>query len=475
MNFLKTLLQPVSKDEDSIRREYILNILLLSCIFLTFIAFLIAIVRVDKYSINPFLLVLSAITLVIFGYLFYLSKKGHYKISSYAFLSIIFIINLFISYLWGTQAQVVILFYILIIIMSGILLSTKIAFFATIFSSISLSVFAYLQNIKILNPDLGWTMESAEIEDVIMFLIFFFIIAIISWLSNREIEKSLQKARESEAELKEERNNLELRVKERTKEIQKLQIEKMAQVYHFAELGRLSSGLFHDMINPIMAISLTIEQIKKTSENNNNLKIIENSVNKVKQANDKMQKLIDSIRKQMTQQGAEENFSINKEIIDAIELLSYKAKKGNIEIVFQNEREIKTIGDSVKFNQIITNIISNSIDSFQGKEQLKNSIEIELKEKNNGIRITIKDNGCGIPDEIKDKIFDPFFTTKNTRKGMGIGLFLVKEFIEKSLKGEINVKSKINKGTSTIIKFSSRKNNGNNKHYIKTRSKRTVS
>ncbi|MFA6252323.1 MAG: HAMP domain-containing sensor histidine kinase [Candidatus Paceibacterota bacterium] len=341
--------------------------------------------------------------------------------------------------------------------MSGILLSTRIAFFATILSSISLSVFAYLQSVKILNPDISWTMESAETEDVIMFLTFFFVIAIVSWLSNREIEKSLQKARKSEAELKEERNNLELRVEERTKEIQKLQIEKMAQVYHFAELGRLSSGLFHDMINPIMAISLTIEQIKKTSENNNNLKLIENSVNKVKQANDKMQKLIDSIRKQITQHGTEELFSINKEIIDAIELLNYKAKKGNTEIVFQSEREIKTIGDSVKFNQIITNIISNSIDSFQGKEQLKNNIEIELSEKNNRIRITIKDNGCGIPDEIKDRIFDPFFTTKNTRKGMGIGLFLVKEFIEKSLNGKIDIKSKINKGTSTIIKFSSRK------------------
>ena len=168
------------------------------------------------------------------------------------------------------------------------------------------------------------------------------------------------------------------------------------------------------------------------------------------------QKLIDSIRKQMTQQGTEELFSINKEIIDAIELLNYKAKKGNIKIVFQNENEIKTIGDSVKFNQIITNIISNSIDSFQNKEQSKNTITIELNEKNGQIKITVEDNGCGIPDEIKDRIFDPFFTTKNTRKGMGIGLFLVKEFIDKSLKGKISVKSKINKGTTTIIKFSSK-------------------
>ncbi|MCK9578075.1 HAMP domain-containing histidine kinase [bacterium] len=319
----------------------------------------------------------------------------------------------------------------------------------------------------IINPDMSWISKYAEIEDIVMFLAFFFIIATISWLSNREIEKSLQRARNSEKELKKERSNLEIRVEERTREIQQLQIEKMTQVYHFAELGRLSSGIFHDLINPLMAISLNIEQIRKTSEKNESLKTIENSINKATIANDKMQKLIESIRKQMSNQDSDEYFLINKEIKDSIEILNYKAKKSNIEVIFNEKNDLVMFGDSIKFNQIITNIISNSIDSFQNKNT-RNIIEITSEKTDKKIEIIIKDNGCGIPDEIQAKIFDPFFTTKKTGKGTGIGLFLVKEIINKHFEGDIVVKSKINKGTAFIISFLL-KNNENRNHLGQTK------
>jgi len=467
MIFLKKLIQPNSKDEDSSRREYILNILLLSCILLTFLACTIAAIRIDKYYTNSLFLIISFFTLLLFVSLFFISKKGHHKVSSFVFLSILFLINLYISYRWGTQAQVVLLFYILIIVMSGILINTKVAFFTTILSSLSLVIFAYLQKKMIINPDMSWISKYAEIEDIVMFLAFFFIIATISWLSNREIEKSLQRARNSEKELKKERSNLEIRVEERTREIQQLQIEKMTQVYHFAELGRLSSGIFHDLINPLMAISLNIEQIRKTSEKNESLKTIENSINKATIANDKMQKLIESIRKQMSNQDSDEYFLINKEIKDSIEILNYKAKKSNIEVIFNEKNDLVMFGDSIKFNQIITNIISNSIDSFQNKNT-RNIIEITSEKTDKKIEIIIKDNGCGIPDEIQAKIFDPFFTTKKTGKGTGIGLFLVKEIINKHFEGDIVVKSKINKGTAFIISFLL-KNNENRNHLGQTK------
>lgn len=462
MNFLQKLIQPKSKDEDSSRREYILNILLLSCFVLTFIACIIAAMRAGMYFINFVFFIISIFTLALFGFLFLISKKGHYKISSFIFLLILFLINLYISYRYGTQAQVVLLFYVLIIVMSGILISTKIAFFATILSSIALTLFAYLQKSTIINPDVSWVTKYAEVEDVIMFLAFFFIISIISWLSNREIEKSLKRARNSEKELKKERNNLEVKVEERTREIQKLQIEKMSQIYHFAELGRLSSGLFHDLVNPLMAMSINIEQIKKTSEKNQGLKIIENSINKATQANDRIQKLVESIRKQIAQQETEELFSIDKEIDEAIDILDYKAKKLDIEISFEkNAEEIIFWGDSIRFSQVITNIISNSIDSFQNKKVSNNKIKIKLKETNSKIEISVEDNGCGIPDKIQDKIFDPFFTTKNIKKGTGIGLFLVKEIVNKNLHGNITIKSEVGKGTITIISLTSEKNNEN--------------
>jgi len=451
--FLEKITRPISKDSDKNRREYIFNILILSLTVLVITGCIIAAVRINYGSNN--VLVWRSIAIAIFlFFLYFLSRKGHFQISTYIFLGTLFIFNLYLSCIWGIQAQVVLLFYTLIIVMSGILVSTKFAFIITTISSLCLLLFSYLQEKNITHPNISWTSKPAQIEDVIMFSVFLFIICIVSWLSNREIEKSLKRARKSEAELKIERDTLEIRVEERTRDLQKLQIEKITQVYHFAELGRLASGLFHDLINPLTAISLDIEKIKETSEKNKELIVIESSINRAKQANDKIQKLILSIRKQMSQQEMQEIFSLSKEIEEAIQILAFKARKLNIDIQFKGDENIKILGDPIKFNQVITNLISNSIDSYQEEANIKQrKILVTLSENDNIIEVIISDNGSGIAEEIKDKIFDPFFTTKNHKKGTGIGLFLVKEIINKYLKGNISVESKINEGSTMTIRF----------------------
>jgi signal transduction histidine kinase len=71
---------------------------------------------------------------------------------------------------------------------------------------------------------------------------------------------------------------------------------------------------------------------------------------------------------------------------------------------------------------------------------------------NDEIRITITDNGPGIPDDIKDKIFQPFFTTKPTGQGTGLGLSLSYDIV-KAHGGELNCSSTTENGTKFIIKL----------------------
>jgi two-component system NtrC family sensor kinase len=66
------------------------------------------------------------------------------------------------------------------------------------------------------------------------------------------------------------------------------------------------------------------------------------------------------------------------------------------------------------------------------------------------LQITIKDNGPGIPDAIKDKIFQPFFTTKDSGKGTGLGLSLAYDIV-KAHGGELSMQSELAKGTDFII------------------------
>jgi signal transduction histidine kinase len=94
------------------------------------------------------------------------------------------------------------------------------------------------------------------------------------------------------------------------------------------------------------------------------------------------------------------------------------------------------------------NIIGNSIDSIENEGE----ISIGTKYMNGTLEVSIKDSGKGMESQIKDKIFDPFFTTKDIGQGTGLGLSITYGIIEEH-NGEVNVNSKLGKGTEFIIKF----------------------
>ena len=97
------------------------------------------------------------------------------------------------------------------------------------------------------------------------------------------------------------------------------------------------------------------------------------------------------------------------------------------------------------------NILSNSIHAVCEKENgEKGEIIITTAQVDGKITISIKDNGCGIPENIKSKIFEPFFTTKNIGEGTGLGLSIVYNIV-KSHNGDIKVVSEAGQGTDFII------------------------
>lgn len=457
VQFFLFLTKPRSKNEDIKRKEFILNILLLSIIFLLSAMLLVKFYGIIflEYSSKSLSPIIIFIILTIFMSLYLLSKKGFYKISSIIFIIIYLLPVTYMLYGWGIDIPQGILMYALLIIMSGILVSTRFAFFATFFVSCVFFALGYFQIHSIISFDGYWRREEFEVRDIIVYIITFFIIAIVSWLSNREIEKSLRRARESEAELQKERDMLEIKVEERTKELRKTQMEKMQILLRFAEMGRLSSGLFHDLVNPMTAVSLNLQQVK--GEDKKELANAKTYLNQAIKAMKRMEELVTVVRQQLKNQEALTDFSINKEIKQVIKILAYKARKNEVEIIFTGEKEIKTYGSQIKFSQAATNFISNAIDSYCGMEKKDKTVYVNLKEKNGKINLSIKDCGCGIAKENLDKIFEPFFTTKSG--GIGLGLSSSKNTIEKNFNGDIKVESEPGKGTELIITFPI-KNNG---------------
>jgi len=235
--------------------------------------------------------------------------------------------------------------------MAGVLIDTKFAFIITILISVSLFVIFYLQHEKIILVDTTWMDEPLHLRDVEIYVVTLVIIATVSWLFNREIEKALYRARSSEKALKKERNFLEIKVEERTKELKQTQLEKMSQLYRFAEFGRLTSGFFHDLANPLTDLSLNLERLstKETSS------LLKRAINGTK----RMESFIGIARKQIQKQEVKTNFSVPDEIKQAIQVLSHKAREEGVKIYFPRTNNLEIYGNPLRFYQLVTNLLSN--------------------------------------------------------------------------------------------------------------------
>jgi two-component system, NtrC family, sensor kinase len=102
-----------------------------------------------------------------------------------------------------------------------------------------------------------------------------------------------------------------------------------------------------------------------------------------------------------------------------------------------------------ELNQVWTNLMHNAIHAMDGKGEL--SVHVKMH-GTSSVLVSISDTGKGIPPEIKDRIFDAFYTTKGIGEGSGLGLYIVKQIIDKH-KGKIWVESTLGKGSAFFVEF----------------------
>ena len=132
----------------------------------------------------------------------------------------------------------------------------------------------------------------------------------------------------------------------------------------------------------------------------------------------------------------------------------------NNEIIFVLDiNEFELYGYENEFLQALINILNNSKDALENKENPK-LIFISTYKNENIATIKITDNGGGIDEKIIEKICEPYFTTKHQSKGTGIGLYMTEEIIVKHMKGELLIKNieliyenRTYDGTEIIIKL----------------------
>lgn len=458
------LTRPKSRNKDFARREFILNVLLVGAIFLSSAAILSAWIGTQRvaqkgeiYQGVP--IALLATVPLSFLALYFFSRGGKPKLVAYIFISLYIFSAMYTSYYWGTSVPQALLIFALVIVMTGVLIGTKFAFVVTIFISLSLFAISYLHTKRIILANTAWRSKPPHLRDTGVSIMIFAIIAIVSWLFNREIEKALQRARRSEKALKKERDFLEVRVEERTKELKKAQLEKVLHLYRLADFGRMAAGFFHDLVTPLTTVSLNVERLQARSKDvkqlNSNMGPL---LKRAASGTRRMKSFVQAVRKQIQKQEEKVVFSLNREIIQSLDVLNYKAKSIRVKLHFVYPKTIRTYGNPLRFNQLITNLVSNAIEAYEGVRRRKNrEVIIKLARQNKRVILEVQDFGCGIPKKNLGKIFDPFFTTKSAEKGTGIGLSICKDIAKEEFGGKIKVESKQGKGTTVIAEFPIRK------------------
>jgi len=446
---IKKTLAPKNTDEEVARHEQILNILIffsITCFSVLSTIRLFDLIAHGPDRGLPFIFLL--IILGFFIFLFWLSKRKMIKTASWL-LIVIYSIPMFYSFFnWGADLPAALLMAILIITFFGVLMGVKASLISASFLSLFIITLTYLQQNNLIAFNDYWRGEKNEVGDAIAYVILIMIITVIVWIFDNGLNKALKRAHLSEQLLKQEHDELEVKVEDRAAKIREMEMEKIGQLYRLAEFGRLSSGVFHDLINPLTAVSLNLEQLK----NNDNDKLLtaQDCLSQAISASHKMEDLIACIKKSIRQENNKIFFSPQLEIETVINILNYKTRKANVKINFFTNEKLDIYGDPVKFSQIIINLISNSIDSYKSKKELLKIIEVHLRKEGDSLIIKVSDCGVGILAEDINKIFNPFFSTKK-EEGLGLGLSSTKNIVEKEFYGTIGVQSEPNKKTEFLV------------------------
>ncbi len=193
---------------------------------------------------------------------------------------------------------------------------------------------------------------------------------------------------------------------------------KLAHAEKMATIGRLVSGVAHEVNNPLAAIlgftDLLLENPEMPSAAREDLQIILQETQRTKEI---VQDLLSFARQRPTQK---EPVNVNAVLRQTIKLRSYDFSSHGVEVTEDFEANLSPpLGDAQQLQQVFLNILNNAYDAIQESGN-HGRIRIRTRRAEDDIEVAFMDNGTGVVDP--ERIFDPFFTTKQAGKGTGLGL-----------------------------------------------------
>ncbi|MBU4346740.1 MAG: GAF domain-containing protein [Candidatus Omnitrophica bacterium] len=248
--------------------------------------------------------------------------------------------------------------------------------------------------------------------------------------------------------------------------------EQIAQAEKMATIGTMADGLSHQINNRFNALSLIASDALDT------LKITDTSgcSAEFKKFTEEMKYALERIQANVMQGGQVvqgllkysrkgdkglEPLELNTVLDNTMEMAQYKVKLSEIDIVRDFPQDLAKIkGNLAQLQEMFFNFIDNAYDAIVERRNMlqeegyRGRITVSAQPKDNVLEIIVKDNGLGVKEEDKKKVFTPFFTTKvSSRRGTGLGLYVINKIITDTHKGRIDFDSEYKTGTRFTLEL----------------------
>ena len=270
----------------------------------------------------------------------------------------------------------------------------------------------------------------------------------------------IHERRRAEEEVRKARDELEMKVMERTAELQRTMAE-LAHMNRLATAGILLASIAHEINQPLTGIVMGAIAARRW------LALREPGIEEARDALDQIEsdghragEIIASLRGMFKKETQARNpIDINKQIFTVLAIVRHELQKHGVKLRTELDESVPALeGDRVQLQQVVLNLVMNAIEAMQSAAPRILSIR-SCVSKPNFVHVAVEDTGTGIDPSNHDHIFNPMFTTKE--RGMGIGLSICHSIIE-SHNGRIWVTRGIDKGS--IFQFELPTNVGQGDH-----------
>ncbi len=206
----------------------------------------------------------------------------------------------------------------------------------------------------------------------------------------------------------------------------------------FASLGQMMANIAHQWRQPLTELNLLLYNLKKagTQGRTDEVLTLHQDAHRVIQS---MSQTIDDFQNFFKPGKEKEPFPPHASLQNALALMNKALKKESIRLTLDADENITILGIQNELTQVLLNLLQNAKDALIAQRSKDRNIHLTVAQKDGHAIITVEDNAGGVPEAIQGEIFEPYFTTKHATQGTGLGLFMSKLIVEKSLNGILTI------------------------------------